>query len=217
MRRVLLVGAPVFFQRPAIRALVALIISVFFLALQIEYKPYASVEHNRLATLACTQITATLLMIALQAAGLPNSEGVGVLCILLNIVLVPVVLIFNARRLKRRRKIFAALSLASGAELTRGVGYSGDPGADQTQFLNPLYFEEAWKAGKKSERDVFTAALSWIDVALERPVSHHRWEQILFMLEQLPLTDSAHGGVQYGTLPTPTIRSFKDYVWLRTG
>ena len=200
-----------FFQRPAVRTLVALIISVFFLAIQIEYKPYGSAEHNKVATLACTQITVTLLMVALPVVGLPLSDGVGVLCILLNVVIVPLVLLYNARRLKHRSEVFSALSLAHG---TSGEPWDtdkdGNQEADQIQFLNTSHFMEAWKAGKKSERAVFTAALRWIDIALERPVSHHRWAQILFVLEQLPLLDPARGGAQYGASQTLVCH----FVWL---
>jgi hypothetical protein len=180
--------------------LVSLVISVFFLAIQIEYKPYGSVEHNKLATLACTQITATLLMIALQAVGLPVSNAVAVLCILLNVVIVPLVIVFNARRLKRRGKVFSALSRAN--EAPEGTE-DGHQVHHQTQFFDPEYFKEAWKAGKKSERAVFMAALRWIDVALERPVSRHCWAQILFVIEQLPLLDLARGDAQYGKKQRP--------------
>ena len=203
MRRVLLVGAPVFFQRTAVRTSVALVISIFFLAIQIEYKPYGSAEHNWLAMMACIQITVTLSMILSHAVGLSISGGVGAVCILLNVIIVPLVIFFNTRRLKHRSEVFAALSLARDTEEKHGQKYNvGVPEGEQ--FLNPSYFKEAWKAGKKSERAVFTAALEWIDAALERPVSHQQWGKILFVLEQLPLTNSARGDPQYGTLHTAT-------------
>ena len=170
-----------------------MLISVFFLAIQIEYKPYDSAEHNWIATLACTQITVTLLMVALQATGLPISIAVAFFCILFNVVIVPLVLVFNARRLKCRHQVLSALSLQRVANEE-----PSHQDVDQMQSLNPSDLEEAWKAGKKSELEIFTAALEWIDVALERPVDHHRWEQILFLLEQMPLMDSAHGDARYG-------------------
>ena len=188
-----------FFQRPAVRLLVALIISVFFLAVQIEYKPYDSAEHNWLATLGCTQITVTLLMVALQAAGLPISSAVAFLCILLNVAIVPLILGFNARRLKRRNEVLSALSLARVANEESVRNKDGYQDVDQIQSLNPSYFEEVWKAGIQSERELFTAVLGWIDIALEHPVNQHRWEQILFLLEQMPLMDSARGDARYGT------------------
>jgi uncharacterized ion transporter superfamily protein YfcC len=107
--------------------------------------------------------------IALQAAGLPISEGVGFLFIILDVIIIPLVLVLNAQRFKRRSEVFSALSLERNAEHELGKSNASQ---DQTGFLDPSYFKEAWKAGKKSERAVFMAALRWIDVALERPVSH---------------------------------------------
>ena len=59
-----------------------------------------------------------------------------------------------------------------------------------TELLDPSHFSEYWTAGLKSEYEVFCATLKWVDDALEGPVAHDRWAQILFTLEQLPLTCS---------------------------
>ena len=65
-------------------------------------------------------------------------------------------------------------------------------------FFDPSHFSEYWKAGHKSEYEVFCATLDWIDAALERPVSHDRWGQLLFTLEQLPLLSVANADVRHG-------------------
>jgi hypothetical protein len=76
-RRVLSVGLPVAFQSPGTRAAVAAIVSVIFLTLKIDNKPYMRKEHNMLANVACSQITGTLLLVLVQASGLTVPPVVG--------------------------------------------------------------------------------------------------------------------------------------------
>jgi hypothetical protein len=92
-----MVGAPVFFDAPGFRAIVALFISVFFLVLQVRYQPYHREEHNILAELAMAQLTVSLFVVAMHAVGARIPQTVGFGCIILNVILVPTVLYFNAR------------------------------------------------------------------------------------------------------------------------
>ena len=191
MRRVLLVGVPVFFERSDIRVVVASMISMLFLAIHEKKTPYRQKEHNFLAGLGCTQVTVTLMIISLSAAGFPVSGMVGFLCIVLNVLSVPLTIWFNTRRLLRRKRILAAFLLEHENETNK-------KGDNETQFFDPHDFVEAWRAGRRSEHELFDAALSWIDSALTRPVSHDRWDKILFLVEQLPMLDLTHGDARFG-------------------
>ena len=188
-RRVLLVGVPALIELPSLRLVVGLGISVVFLVVQHEYKPHATAEHNFLAELAGAQITATLLFINMHTTGLSIPNALGFCCIVLNTVLLPLFMYFNARRLKRRKDILNAFLIEheAGGERERTV-----------QFFDPSHYNEYWKAGQKSEYEVFCATLDWIDAALERPVSHDRWGQLLWTLEQIPLMSVANADVRHG-------------------
>ena len=184
----MLVGVPALIERPAARLMAALILSVGFLVLQHEYKPYATPEHNWLAQLAGTQITTTLLFIGMQQA--VSVPGIlGFLCVVLNVIIVPIVIWFNARRLKRRKDILNTFLIEDKENET-----------NQKMFQAKHYIEY-WKAGHESEYEVFSATFKWIDGALERPVSHARWGQLLFTLEQLPLTSPENADVRHGAWP----------------
>ena len=67
-----------------------------------------------------------------------------------------------------------------------------------SDLFDPSHFSEYWKAGQRSEYEVFSATLDWIDGALERPVSDDRWGRIVFTLEQLPLSSSDNADVRHG-------------------
>ena len=180
---------PALIELPVARLMVALSISVFYLVIQHEYKPYTTAEHNFLAQLAGTQITATLLFIGVQSAtSIPRIWGF--VCIVLNVILVPLVAYFNARRLKRRKDVLHAFL----------VERKDEHMANQTpsEFFDPSSFNEYWKAGVRSEFEVFGASFRWIDAALERPVSYDRWGQILYTLEHMPLSSSANADVRLG-------------------
>jgi hypothetical protein len=187
---------PALVELPAARLVVALSISMFFLVLQHEYKPYRTSEHNFLASLAGAQITVTLLFMSLyRAVTMPRVFGF--LCIVLNIILVPLALFFNVRRLKHRKDILNAFLIEHEAEEKK---VRRPPLLAQTSdFFDPSCFSEYWKAGQKSEYEVFCATLDWVDTALsERPVSYDRWGQLLFTLRQLPLMSSANADVRHG-------------------
>jgi hypothetical protein len=185
---VLLVGVAALIELPSLRLVVALGISMVFLVIQHEYKPYATAEHNLLAELANAQITATLFFIAMHLTGLSIPRLLGFCCIVLNVVLLPLVMHFNARRLKRRSDILNTFLIETARKRR-------PPAA---QFFDPSQFSEYWKAGRKSEFEVFCATLDWIDSALERPVSNDRWGQILYTLEQLPLMSKTNADVRHG-------------------
>ena len=194
----MMVGVPALIELPAARLVVALGISVVFLVIKNEYKPYATAEHNQLAALASAQITVTLFFIAMQLA-ISIPRVLGFLCIVLNVILLPVVLCFNARRLKRRKGVLNAFLTEREVEgnkirrnSTKGLG------VETGEVFNPLHFSEYWKAGHRSSYEVFCATLDWIDAALERPVSYDRWAQLLFTLELLPLMSSANADVRHG-------------------
>ena len=192
-RRVLLVGVPALVALPAARLLVALSISIVFLVIQCERKPYETSEHNALAELAGVQITATLIFVAMQSAmSIPRIFGF--LCIALNVTLIPMVLYFNARRLMRRKGVLGAFLIQHGVEGT--VTKKRAPVV--SEFFDPLHFSEYWNSGHRSEYEVFSASLDWVDAALERPVSNDRWAQILFTLEQLPLSCLTNADVRHG-------------------
>ena len=199
----ILVAVPALNELPAARLVVASSISVVFLVIQNEYKPYATAEHNQLAALAGAQITGTLLFILMQSV-MTIPRVFGFLCIVLNIILLPLVVCFNARRLKRREDILNAFLVEHEVEekmigaRKRGVGLKRQA-TGLAEFFDPSHFSEYWKAGQRSEYEVFCATLDWIDTALERPVSHGTWAQILFTLEQLPLTCTANADVRHGT------------------
>ena len=95
-RRVLLVGVPSLVEMPAARVVAALSVSIVFLVVQNEQKPYATAEHNFLASFAGSQITATLLFIVMQTV-VSVPRVFGFICIFLNVILLPLVICFNAR------------------------------------------------------------------------------------------------------------------------
>ena len=107
-RRILLVGISALVEVPGARLVAALSISTAFLVVQNEHKPYATAEHNFLASLAASQITTTLLFIVMEMV-ISVPRVFGLFCIFLNFVLLPLVISFNARRLKRRKDLFTAL------------------------------------------------------------------------------------------------------------
>ena len=189
-----LVGLPTLFQRAAVRVVVALIVSIFFGALQLIYQPYQHTEHNTLAGLASAQISGTLLLIALQAVGLELAPVLGFVCIMLNVITVPLVVAFNARRVKHRKEILAAFLVE------REQAQHEETEKHPARFFNASHFIEFRQAGKKSEFAVFSALFQWMDAALTHPVQEDRWGQILFALENLPLEDPAYGDAQFGTL-----------------
>ena len=184
-RRVLLVGVPASIEMPAARLVVALCISVVFLVIQHEHKPYASAEHNSLAELGGAQITATLLFISMQSA-MSIPPVIGFLCIFLNVLAVPIVIRFNAKRLNRRKDILNVFSIEHSENET------------DREMFDPTHLSEYWKAGHESEYEVFSATFKWIDGALERPVSKPRWGKLLFTAEQLPLTSPDNADVRHG-------------------
>ena len=188
-RRVLLVGVPASIEMPAARLVVALCISVVFLVIQHEHKPYASAEHNSLAELGGAQITATLLFISMQSA-MSVPPVIGFLCILLNVIAVPIVIRFNAKRLNRRKDILNVFSSEHSEKHSENE-------TDREMF-DPTHLSEYWKAGHESEYEVFSATFKWIDGALERPVSKPRWGKLLFTVEQLPLTSPDNVDVRHG-------------------
>ena len=200
-RRVLLVGIPALVELTTARLMVALSISIFFLVLQHEHKPYATAEYNFLASLAGAQITATLLLISVQTT-MPIPRIFGFLCVVLNVILLPLALCFNARRLRRRKDILNMFLLEH--ELERKVTEKGRVSLKKqasiatSDLFDPSHFSEYWKAGQRSEYEVFSATLDWIDGALERPVSDNRWGRIVFTLEQLPLSSSENADVRHG-------------------
>ena len=192
----LLVGVPALIEMPSLRLVVAMGISMVFLVTQHENKPYATTEHNFLAELASAQITATLFFISMHTAGLSIPRVLGFCCIVLNVVLLPLVMYFNARRLKRRKDVLNTfLSTNTRREKQQKRLTKQLP---TVEFFDPSHFSEFWKADQKSEHEVFCATLDWIDAALERPVSHDRWGQLLFTLEQLPLLSVANADVRHG-------------------
>ena len=194
---------------PAARLAVSMIVSVIFLVIQIEHKPYATEEHNILAELAGAQITATLFFISVQSVWF-IPQFFGFLCIVLNVVLIPIAIYFNMRRLKRRKDILSAFlnhhemdrkdvnSVPTFSMVGEVWKESRHATPGRVEFFDPSFFSEYWKAGHRSEFEVFCATLKWIDAALERPVSSERWGQLLFTLEQLPLTSSENADVRNG-------------------
>ena len=221
-RRVLLVGVPALIELPSLRLVVALGVSVVYLVIQHEYKPYATAEYNFLASLAGAQITATLLFISMHASGLSIPRALGFLCIGLNVILLPLCVYFNARRLRRRANVLNAFMLEhkvenrlpklaslKNAALTFQTTKRRQRPQPQlkrcktsamTELLDPSNFSQYWTAGLKSEYEIFCATLKWVDDALQGPVAHDRWAQILFILEQLPLTCTANADVRHGAL-----------------
>ena len=164
-------------------------------------------EHNVLAELAGFQITATLLLIACQMVGGAKLPGVGYLCIVSNCALPPLLIWFNIGRLKRRKDVLAAFLIE------HRVPDEPSPDGqikeekrenwmairhDTVQLFDPSHLIEVWNAGNKSEHQVFSAVLAWMDAAFKRPVSNDRWCQVLFTLEHLPLLDTAHSDVRRG-------------------
>ena len=153
----MLVGVPAVVEMPAARLMVALSISIVFLVVQNERKPYATAEHNFLASLAGSQITATLLFIVMKMV-MPVPRVFGFFCIFLNVILLPLVICFNAKRLKRRKDILSAFLVE------RGVGEKATKkrqptlqrqAAGRAEFFNRTHFRELRKAGKRSEFEVF--------------------------------------------------------------
>ena len=197
----LLVGVPAMIELPTARLLAALSMSVIFLVVQFECKPYATAEHNVLAELAGAQITGTLLFISMQSS-MPIPQFAGFLCIVLNVMAIPLVICFNARRLKRRKDILDAFlrdhEVVGKVQIEHPIGPKEEQTSAVNEFFDPLHFSEYWKAGQRSEHEVFCATLKWMDAALERPVSNERWGQLLFTLEQLPLTSSEDADVRHG-------------------
>ena len=183
---------------------------MIFLAVQCEHKPYATAEHNALAELAGAQITATLLFICIQST-VSVPRILSFMVVVLNVILVPLTLWFNARRLQRRRAVLSALVFRRTAAkhknkfTTRRVSIQAAITAEQmsfsslvSDFFDPSHFSEYWRAGTSSEYELFCATMDWIDHELERPVSHDRWGQILYTLEQLPLLSLANADVRHG-------------------
>ena len=204
-RRVLLVGAPVFFKEITRRVVVALAISVIFQVIHIHYKPYEMTEHNFLAELAIAQITSTLMLINFQLVASTFPATFGFFCIVLNIMIVPLVIWFNARRLKRRKSVLDTFLVQRRISMRRKAHVRPDQATVQRshlstarEFFDPTHFSEYWKAGRNSKFEAFSASLKWMDDALIRPVSRDRWGQLLFTLEQLPLTTPAHADVRHG-------------------
>jgi hypothetical protein len=156
----------------------------------------------------------TLLLVAYQMVG-GGMPVLGYLCIVLNFVLLPLTFYFNMRRLKRRKDVLAAFVVEhkipseprpgetkkDPVKLMR-VGSMEALVHGAVRFFEPTHLTEAWDAGNKSEHQIFSAVLAWIDTALKRPVSLHRWCQILWTLEQLPLLDTAHSDVRHGASQT---------------
>ena len=199
----LLVGAPALIDLPSLRIATALAISVVYLLVQNEYKPYMTVEHNFLAELGGAQITGTLLFISLFTAGMPVPRVLGFLCIVLNVILIPIAVYFNAKRLKRRNDILNAFLVKHEVEATRVARQRPamvrqNAGLSLGEFFDHSHFSEYWRAGHRSSYEVFCATLEWIDAALERPVLLGRWRQILFTLQQLPLESSVVADVRHG-------------------
>ena len=158
-RRVLLVGVPALIELPTSRLVAALSISVIFLVIQNEHKPYTTVEHNQLASLAGAQITATLFFIVMQST-ISVLRDLGFLCIVLNIILLPLVIWFNARRLKRRKDVLNAFLVEHEVEGKTGKRPSPTKHASRVNdFSDPSHFSEYWKAGHRSEFEVFCATL----------------------------------------------------------
>ena len=189
-----MVGAPVFFQKALPRLVVALAISVISQALHLHYRPYESAEHNTLAELAIVQLTSTLLLISFQSANSSVPRTVGFVCIVLNVAVIPLVIGYNVRRVRRRNAVLG--SFLREQEESAKVGSHASTGKG---VFEPSHFKEVWQAGEKSEHQLFRAALDSIDIALERPVPNNRWGQILFTLENLPLTEEKHGDAAFGT------------------
>ena len=201
-RRVMLVGVPALVEKPAARLVFALSILIVFLVVQNERKPYMTAEHNLLASLAGSQITATLLFIVMNMA-IPVPRVFGFFCIFLNVILLPLVICFNAKRLKRRKDILNAFLIEREVDEKATKKRRSTPerqAAEPSEFFNATYFLELWKAGKKSEFEVFCATLDWIYAALERPVAPGRWGQLLFTLEQPPLASLANADVRHGLM-----------------
>jgi hypothetical protein len=159
-RRVLLVGVPALIELPAARLSVALGISIIFLVIQHEHKPYDTAEHNALAELAGAQITATLLFIVMQST-ISIPQIFGFFCIVLNVILVPIVICFNVRRLTRRKDILNAFLVdkAPGKVTKRGFSLSqqapavggGDKAKNQAKKTSIReVFSEYWKGDQKN-------------------------------------------------------------------
>ena len=130
-----------------------------FLVIQNEHKPYTTVEHNQLASLAGAQITATLFFIVMQST-ISVLRVLGFLCIVLNIILLPLVIWFNARRLKRRKDVLNAFLVEHEVEGKTGKRPSPTKHASRVNdFSDPSHFSEYWKAGHRSEFEVFCATL----------------------------------------------------------
>ena len=207
LRRVLLVGMPAICQSTSQRLIVALTISVFFLVLQHEKKPYLKPEHNFLASLASAQITSTLLLLSMRAAEINLGPFVSFLCIMLNVIAMPIIAFLNLRRLKRRQQVFNALkghtskkvqgAVAKSAQKSLAVVEKQD--GQQPAMPNPEHFKELWKSGRKTEYVAFCAAFEWLDYKMEFPVTDEDWQEIVCIVEQMPMVDPAYGDVRYGT------------------
>ena len=190
----MLVGVPATIELPAARLVVALGISMFFLMIQNECKPFATAEHNILAELAGAQITVTLLFISMQLV-IAVPRVMVFLCVVLNVMAIPLAICFNMRRLTNRKDVLGAF-LAKRKVRTTGTNIRQS--AALGEFFDPVQFNEYWKAGDRSEFELFSAALKWMDAALERPVSQDRWGELLFALEQMPLASSSNVDVRHG-------------------
>jgi hypothetical protein len=71
--------------------------------------------------------------------------------------------------------------------------------ADVGMRFDATHFAEMWKSGPKTATIVFAADLKWVDTALAFPVTRKAHTQLMWTLEQLPLTDPAFTDVRLGT------------------
>lgn len=131
-------------------------------------------------------------------------------CIFLDVIILPF-----GRRLKRRQDILNAFLIGHEDDFLIENEAEGKVTKKRrktlkkqqtlfemitTDFFDPTHFRELWKAGRRSEFEVFCATLEWMDAALEHPVPIDRWAQLLFTLEQLPLMSSANADVRHGLM-----------------
>ena len=166
IRRVALSGFLVFWGERA-RVGVAFCIALGFQLLFLEAKPFVRRESNLLASLANFEISAVLLLLLnTQARSIKGGAVAGSLCIFVNLLLVPPLLMIQVYRTYQRRCVIKLLD-------TKEREDQGDVFFSQSNAIVDML-----SAGQKSRMLLLHKTFDWLSRwTLEFPITDRKWAQ----------------------------------------
>ena len=151
LRRVSLTGLLALFHSDTTRVATAVLVSFFWLLVYQRVAPFEFEDDQMLASIVNAEIVFTTILLAFHDGLLIDPSALGVLCIGVNLVLLPIFVAFQARHAWR------------GAQLVTSL----EPGSKIGESFDRKAFARCWAAGGDARDLTRRRTLAWLDQALQ--------------------------------------------------